>query len=201
MGILEIIIIVIVSTFFTCLLLVLRHLLFFGFVPFIPHRPEVIERILKELDPPEKPVFYSLGYGRSGFLPLARKKWPDGEYIGADCGLISAWISKLQALLKREKLRILHSDYYRVNIKRANVVYCYLSPEDLRELYRKLKIEPRVDAVIISVGFVIPYLDPIKTIKVESKKVWYGFLIRHKKVLTIKEKEHTRDDNVYFYQV
>jgi hypothetical protein len=37
--------------------------------------------------------------------------------------------------------------------------------------------------------------------KTELKKKWYDFLINHKKVLTIKQKEHTRDTNIYFYQV
>jgi hypothetical protein len=201
MGIADIVTIVIISICLLIILLLLRQLLFFGFVPFLPHRPEIIERILKELNPPDNAVFYSLGYGRSGFLPLAKKRWPQNEFVGVDEGFISFWVSKLQALLKKEKIKILHSDYYKTDLRRANVIYCYLAPEELREMYRKLKVEPRVDAIIISVGFVIPYFDPIKTIKTEPKKTWYNFLIRHKKVLTIKEKEHTRDENIYIYQV
>jgi len=191
-----------ITAFLFGLLLVIRHLLFFGFAPFVPHRPEVIEKILKEINPASGTVFFSLGCGRSGFLELARKKCPDGTFIGVEEGAISSCISRLQTCLKGMRdIKVVHSDYYKTDLHRANAVYCYLNPEELRDLYKKLKLEPRTDAIIVSVGFAIPYLDPIKIMKTEQKKKWYGFLISHKKVLTIKEKEHTRDDNVYFYQV
>jgi hypothetical protein len=189
------------TVFLFGLLLVLRHLLFFGFAPMVSHRPEVIKKILDEINPEPDTVFYSLGYGRSGFLDIARQRCPKGEFIGVDEGFVSACLSRLQLFLRKINIKVLCCDYYKADLRRAQVVYCYLNPEELRDLYKKLKLEPRTDAIIISAGFVVPYLDPIKVIKTEQKKKWYGFLTSHKKVLTIKEREHTRDDNIYFYQV
>lgn len=193
--------IVVISIFLFSLLIFLRHLLFFGFAPLVPHRPEVVEKILKEINPEPDAVFYSLGYGRSGFLFLAEKMCPQGKFFGVDEGFLSTIFSRLQIFLKKSKIKIIKSDYYKADIQRADVVYCYLNPEELRDLYKKLKLEPKSNAFVISSGFLVPYLDPLKVLKTEPKKKWYDFLINHKKVLTIKQKEHTRDNNVYFYQV
>lgn len=193
--------IVAISAFLFGLLLFLRHLLFFGFNPLVPHRPEVVEKVLQELNPPSNAVFYALGAGRSGFLAGAEKRCPQGKFFGVDRGLGSSLLSRLQILLKKSRIKVVKSTYYKADLRRADVVYCYMNPEELRELYKKLKLEPKTDAFVVSSGFLIPYMEPIKVLKTEPKKRWYGFLINHKKVLTIKEKEHTRDNNVYFYQV
>lgn len=197
----DIIPITIISACLFGLLLFLRHLLFFGFAPFVPHRPEVVNKILDQLNPPPNAVFYSLGSGRSGFLALAEKRCPQGQFFGIDRGLVSALLSRLQLFLQRSSIKVKKSTYYKTDLRKADVVYCYMNPEELRELYKKLKLEPKTDAFVVSSGFLIPYMDPLKILKTEPKKKWYGFLINHKKVLTIKEKEHTRDNNVYFYQV
>jgi hypothetical protein len=72
----------------------------------------------------------------------------------------------------------------------------------LREIYKKLRVEPRAGASIISSGFVIPYMEPVRTLKTEPAKRWFNFLIGGaEKVLTEKEKEYKPDNNIYYYEV
>jgi hypothetical protein len=178
-----------------------RRLLFWGFTPFLPHHPEVAERIAKEIELGPDGVFYCLGYDDSGLLSAIEKKFPGRTLIGVDIGGFGHMFSRLQSFLKGSKVKIVHSSYYRTDLRRASVVFCHLTPEELREMCKKLKLEPPTDSIVVSDGFIVPYMEPVKVISVEPKKKWYSFLIRHKKVLTIKEKEHTRDGNIYFYQV
>ncbi len=178
-----------------------RRILFWGFTPLLPHHPEVAERIVKEIELPPNGVFYCFGYDDSGLLSCLEKKFPGRTIIGVDNGRFSHFFSRIQKILKGSKVRILHSTYYRTDLRRANAVFCHMTPEELKELCKKLKLEPPTDSIVISDGFIVPYMETSRVIRVEPKKKWYSFLVHHKKVLTIQEKEHTRDGNIYFYQV
>ncbi len=182
--------------------IILRELLFFGFAPFLQSNPEVMERILEQVEIRDDYAVYSLGYGRSGFLWSVEKKFPTVKLVGIDDSLWHCAVARIQILFRGSRMKIKHSDYYLADIGPANVVFCFLDVEILREIYKKLRIEPRAGAVIISSGFVIPYLEPVKILKTEPKKRWFSFLIGGaEKVLTEKEKEYKPDNNVYFYEV
>lgn len=193
--------IVILSGFLLTVFFFFRRLLFWGFTPFFPRNAENAETIVKEIDLPPEGVFYCLGYDDSGLLSVVEKRFPGRTVVGVDTKTVSYFFSRLQKFLKRSKVRILHSSYYRTNLHRASIIYCRLTLEDLKDMYKKLKLEPPTDSIIISDGFIVPYMEPFKVVKVKPRKRWYSFLIRHEKKLTIKEKEHTRDGNIYFYQV
>ncbi|MDD5527636.1 MAG: hypothetical protein PHO56_01515 [Patescibacteria group bacterium] len=181
---------------------VLRELLFFGFAPFMSSHPEVMEKILAELRIRDDYVVYSLGYGRSGFLRAMEKKFPAVKLVGVDDHLWHCLLARLQIFFRHSRIKIKHAGYYAADISSANIVYCYLDVQILREIYKKLRVEPRAGAIIISSGFIIPYLEPIKVLKTEPKKRWFNFLIGgQEKVLTEKEKEYKPDNNIYYYEV
>jgi hypothetical protein len=184
-----------------CLFVFLREILFFGFAPFFPSRPEAIKMILNEIQPREKMFFYSLSYGRSGFLYEAEKRFPDARVCGTEKTFLSFWLSRIQLFLRRSRIKASRKNYYKTDLRRSDVVYCHLDPKELREMYRKLKLEPKSGALVISDGFVVPYLEPLKVMPLPESKRWFSFLIRHRRVLTSKEREHKRDNNVYFYEV
>jgi hypothetical protein len=179
-----------------------RQILFFGFTPFLPSRPDVIEKILSELAIKKGMAVYSLESGRTGFLGITEKKHPGLKLVGVKNESFGCLMAKLQAFLKGSKIKVKKVDFYKIDIRDANIVFCYLDTKDLREMYKKLKIEPRSGAIIVSLGFVIPYLEPLKIVKTEEKKRWYNFFIgRHEKIITEKEKEFKRDNKIYFYEV
>jgi len=184
------------------LFIVLRQLLFFGFAPLLPSHPEVVEKTLEYLRIKDDDVIYSLGYGRSGFLLQLEKKYPNTELVGVDDHLWHCLLARLQILLHRSRIKVVWADFYKADIGRANVVYCYLDVHILRDIYKKLRVEPKAGATIISSGFIIPYLEAVRTLKIEPKKRWFNFLIGGaEKVLTEKEKEYKPDNNIYYYEV
>ncbi|MDD4902021.1 MAG: hypothetical protein PHE24_02690 [Patescibacteria group bacterium] len=182
--------------------IILRELLFFGFAPFLQSHPEVMEKILEQIEIRDDYVVYSLGYGRSGFLWAVEKKFPTVKLVGVDDSLWHCTLARLQIFFRGSRIKVKCADYYLADIKGANVVYCYLDVQILREIYKKLRVEPRAGAIIISSGFIIPFLEPIKVLKTEPKKRWFNFLIGgEEKVLTEKEKEYKPDKNIYYYEV
>jgi hypothetical protein len=194
--------IVILSAALFFIFLVLRELLFFGFAPLLPSQPEVMEKILERVRIKDDDVVYSLGYGRSGFLWALESKMPGVKLVGVDDSLWHCTIARLQILLRRSRIKVVHSGYYKADIRKANIVFCYLDVSILRDVYKKLRVEPQGGATIISSGFVIPYMEAVRTLKTEPKKRWFNFLIGSaEKVLTEKEKEYKPDNNIYYYEV
>jgi hypothetical protein len=193
---------VLLTTILFVVFLILRELLFFGFAPFLQSQPEAMEKIMEQVEIRDDYAVYSLGYGRSGFLWAVEKKFPTVKLIGIDDNLWHCFLARLQIFLRRSRIKVKHAGYYLADIRGANVVFCYLDVEILREIYKKLRIEPKAGAVVISSGFVIPYLEPIKILKIDPKKRWFNFLIGGaEKVLTEKEKEYKPDNNIYYYEV
>jgi hypothetical protein len=194
--------IIILSAGLFIVFLVLRELLFFGFAPFLPSHPENMEKIFGQMEIRDDYAVYSMGYGRSGFLWVLEKKYPGVKLVGINDSPWRCFLARAQIFLRRSRIKVRRSSYYRADIKEANIIYCYLDVQILREIYKKLRVEPRANAVIISSGFVIPYLEPIKILKIEGKKRWFNFLIGgDEKVLTEKEKEYKPDNNIYYYEV
>jgi hypothetical protein len=194
--------IIIIFTSLFVALTILRELLFFGFAPFLPSQPEAMEKILEQVLIREGHNVYSLGYGRSGFLWAVEKKYPNVKLVGVNNDLWLCLLARLQVFLRRSRIKIVYKNYYQANIRKANVVYCYLDVRVLREIYKKLRIEPKAGAVLISSGFIIPYLEAIKVLKIEPVKRWFNLFIgRGEKVLSEKEKEFKPDNNIYYYEV
>jgi len=194
--------IVIVFTSLFVVLTILRELLFFGFAPFLQSQPGSMEKILEQVVIRDDYTVFSLGYGRSGFLWAVEKKFPNVKLVGVNNDLWLCFLARLQIFLRHSRIKIVYKDYYKANIRKANLVYCYLDVRVLREIYKKLRIEPKAGAVLISSGFIIPYLEAIKVLKIEPKKRWFNFLIgRGEKVLSEKEKEFKPDNNIYYYEV
>lgn len=175
--------------------------LFYGFSPFLPSRPEEIKKIIKEMRIKEGSSVCSLGSGSSGFLMVLEEHYPNLELVGVEKHWLIYWAAKLQVCLKKSRIKVVRSDYYWANIRRADIVYCYVSLKDIREIQRKLKIDTKPNALIVSNGFVIPYMESFKVVKLENKKKWYNFFNRGKEVVRTSRDEDKRDSKVYFYQV
>jgi hypothetical protein len=192
----------ILSTALFFIFLSLRELLFFGFAPFLPSRPELMEEIIQQVDIRDDYAVYSLGYGRSGFLWAVEKKFPTVKLVGIDDSRWHCLLARLQIFLRGSHIKVEYANFYQADIRQADIVFCYLDVGILREIYKKLRVEPQAGALVISSGFVIPFSDPVKILKTQPKKRWFNFLIGgQEKILTEKEKEYKPDNNIYYYEV
>jgi hypothetical protein len=176
-----------------------------GFAPLISSRPWVINTLLEELKKEKikaNPVIYSLSCGKSGFLLGVGGSYPNAELIGVEHDLFPFILEKIQLIIRFSNIKAIYQkNLYQLDIKRADLIYCYLDVEILRELPKKFKFECKPGTIIISNGFPIPNLVEKRSVDISSKKRKLAFLSKSKKLMASKEKEGKRANLVYFYEI
>lgn len=166
--IIEHIILFLVSGFFLILLAtVLVHMFFL--VPYVPSRKRVIAKMIEmaRLKPHE--TVYDLGCG-DGRLLIAAEKKARVKTVGFEIApliLLLAWIRKM---LFRSTMKIHFKSLFSANLRRANVIFCYLIPNVMPKLSKKIKHECRKGTRIISNTFHIPGLKATKIFTRDPEK-------------------------------
>lgn len=178
-----------------------------GFVPFIASRPWVVDQVndhLKTLKIKNSPHFkaLSLGSGRSGFFASLEKKYPEAQLEGHEKGFLYFSLSWLQALLRRSQIKVRRSrHFHRVKVSDADLIYCYApSSETIRELGDKFKFECKPGTIILSNGFVVPFLEINDIIELSDTRGRYSFLSKNRFLLK-KNKRANKENKVYVYVV
>lgn len=198
LGIVGLLFLYIISRFFFAILLR-------GFAPLIASRPWAVKSLIDEVNKEQirkNPVIYSLSCGKSGFLRAAGKNFPSAELIGVEHDLLPYLLERIQLALRRTGIKIIYQkNLYKLDVSRADLIYCYLDIENLRELPKKFKFECKPGTIIISNGFPIPNLNFKKNLEISSQKRKFGFLSKRKKLIAPKAKESKRANLLYFYEI
>ena len=178
-----------------------------GFVPFIASRPWVVDQVndhLKTLKIKNSPHFkaLSLGSGRSGFFSSLEKKYPDAQLEGHEKGFLYFFLSWLQAFVRRSQIKVKRSrHFHRVKVSDVDLIYCYApSSETIRELGDKFKFECKPGTIILSNGFVVPFLGISDIIELSDTRGRYSFLSKNRFLLK-KNKRANKENKVYVYVV
>jgi hypothetical protein len=178
-------------------------LLFRGFHPFIKSRPWVVEQILSEMRPlkQEEPVIYAFSSGRSGFVPALQAKYPSAKFVGFETDFYPYMVAKTQAFIRRTGLEIHMMPIHRVDVKRANLIYSHLYPEKMEGLGNKLRFECRSGTKVVSTGFHIPFLDPLKIISFIDRKSRWDILAKNQNIFQSKRKKSKKENKAFFYEI
>ena len=86
----------------------------------------------------------------------------------------------LRKLLYRSKAKIRFKNFFKENLNKADIIFCYLMPAELKRLAKKMKKECKKGTRIISNTFKIKGLVPVKIIPKDDK---------------------TKTPTLYFYQI
>jgi len=178
-------------------------LLLRGFLPFLPSRPWVVEQIMGELELPERDhyLFIALSTGRSGFFHALEKKYPQAELIGVEPSLFPYLVAKIQSWIRPTRIKVVHQPVHRVKVKEADFIYSHLYPDAMDGLGKKLKFECKPDTVVVSTGFNIPDLEPVKVIDLPDRKGRFDFLSKNQKLFQRKSKRYRKEKKAYFYVI
>ncbi|HEX2752022.1 MAG TPA: class I SAM-dependent methyltransferase [Alphaproteobacteria bacterium] len=100
-----------------------------------------------------------LGSGWGGIAIEAARKYPKCEVIGFECSPIPLLAARLRKLFnpRLKNLRFLRRDFFKFDMKDADVVLCYLSNPHMAQLEPKLDNELQEGAEIISSTFHMPH--------------------------------------------
>ncbi len=146
------------------------YVLFRGYAPFISTKKKVLDRVINEIKINDKAVVYELGCGKAGFLHLMRNKFPKAELIGVEFLLLPYLITKTQNSFLKSRIKIIKQNFFKTDLSKADVVYCYLSIKTMKALEGKFKNECRSGAEIISYQFPLPNTKEEKVIEVDGSK-------------------------------
>ena len=192
------------AIFYTVLFFIGKQIFDFllkGFAPFISSRPWVIDQLLGEM---RKMGFkgnfqaISIGSGRSGLIYAIEKNFPNVECIGVDDSFWPAFISRVQVLLHRSSIRIKHQELRRIDVSRADIIYCKLDLPKLREFEKKFKFECKPGAIVMSNGFVIPNMIVTREIELERRKGRFSFFSGD---MTSRAKKHKEENKIFVYVI
>jgi len=128
---------------------------------------------LEKLLPPAKKQqpfrFIDLGSGLGGVLTHLALARPDGNYVGVELAPLPFFWSWLRIRLGAfNNCQVQRSSFWDCNLADYDVVFAYLSPVPMVQLWSKAQAEMRPGTVFISSTFAVPGQKPKKTIKVND---------------------------------
>jgi hypothetical protein len=119
-------------------------------------------------------AFVDLGCGLGGLLGFLAGQRPEARFCGVESAplpLLASWLR----LRGRPNCQVRRADLWQVELGEFGVVYCFLSPEPMAELWRKARAELRPGALFISNSFAVPGVAPDFTVEVRGRQrllVW-----------------------------
>ena len=123
-----------------------------------------VNQALASLLPQQKSFsFIDLGSGCGGLLIRLAETHRNGSFIGIESAPIPFFISRLRSIFQAS-CNILWGDFWKQDFSQYDVVYAYLSPVPMPQLWQKAKKEMRTGSLLISNTFIIPGVKPDKSI-------------------------------------
>lgn len=109
-------------------------------------------------------TFLDLGCGLGGVLACLARARPAGRYYGIESAPVPFLLSRLRAAFGAQSCRISWGDFRDLDLGRYDVVYAYLSPAAMGDLWHKASREMRSGSLLISNSFAVPGVPPALTV-------------------------------------
>lgn len=146
---------------------VLTHIFFL--VPYVPTSKRVVEKMVRVARLKPKETVFDIGCG-DGRLLFAAEKKTNVKTVGFEIAPLVYFLALMRKFFAHSKAKILFKNFLKANLKRANVIFCYLIPGVMPELAKKIKHECKKGTRVISNTFKIPGLKPHKTFSKDPLK-------------------------------
>jgi len=130
-------------------------------------------RTLEELLPPPEAgknfSFMDIGSGMGGVLTHLSAVRPDGRYFGVENAPLPYWLSRLRIKLgKHPHCRVIWGSLWDCDLAPYDVVFAYLSPVPMEQLWHKVKQEMRPGTLFVSNSFAVPENPPQYSISLDD---------------------------------
>lgn len=129
-------------------------------VPYFPSKAELVPIVLNQL-PKNRPIkFIDVGSGLGGLLMKLALVKKDSQFVGVEIAPLPWLISYIRGKISRSSVRFLLRNYEQENFAQYDVVFAYLSPAAMPDLWQKARKEMKAGALLMSYEFVIPDVPP-----------------------------------------
>ena len=146
-------------------------------VPYYPSGPAVWDAVRQLLPADKAPRVIDIGSGLGGFTIYMARVRPDADVIGIELAPLPWLYSWLRAKLGRSPARFIRGDYENLDFSQFDLVFAYLSPAAMAELWRKARAEMCPGSLLVSYEFVIEERTPDSIIRATEGGVplyiWY----------------------------
>lgn len=136
-------------------------------VPFYPSRPAVWQALFKLMQKhsPQRALrVIDIGSGLGDVSTFIAQKRPQDNVEGIEIAPLPWLISKVRAYLKGSTANLRLGSYHALNFADYDVVFAYLSPAAMPQLWQKASQEMRPGTLLISLEFDIPDVLPLQII-------------------------------------
>lgn len=141
------------------LLLVISFLFFFlaGFFrsPFVPSNKRTIKKMLAVAQLKKGEQVFDLGCGDGRILVRAEKHY-GAQATGYEISIFVWCLAQINRLIWNSQAKIYRRNFWQADLRKADVVFCYLLPEVMQKLSPKFKKELKPGSRIISAAFHLP---------------------------------------------
>lgn len=125
-------------------------------------------RAIEDLLPDHsKFTFVDLGSGLGGLLAHLSKARKDGVYYGIESAPGPFALSWLRARFA-SNCQVLWGDFWAHDLSKYDMVYAYLSPVPMVDLWRKACVEMRPGSLFISNTFTVPGVEPTSIVPLDD---------------------------------
>jgi SAM-dependent methyltransferase len=111
--------------------------------------------------------FIDLGCGLGTVIAALKRMRPDCEFHGVELAPLPFLISRI--LAGRAGCRVERRDIMTTDLAAFDVVYAFLSPAPMRELWVKVRREMRPGSLFVSLAFRVPGAEPQQVIRVSGR--------------------------------
>jgi hypothetical protein len=129
-------------------------------VPYYPSSPELPLLILELLAEKKTVHMIDIGSGFGGLMLHLAAERPDSFFSGIEIAPFPWLISVLRNKLLGQHVQFLRGDYNDLNFANYDIVFAYLSPRAMPDLWVKAKNEMCSGALLLSYEFIIPDNEP-----------------------------------------
>lgn len=134
-------------------------------VPYYPSRLDVWQRMSQLVTQFESahqrlPKVIDIGSGLGGLSIFLGKHHPGIQVDGIEIAPLPWLVSKLRTVFKRSSARFILGDYQTLNFADYDIVFAYLSPAAMPQLWEKARAQMRSGSQLISLEFEIPGVAP-----------------------------------------
>ncbi len=131
----------------------------FRAAPWVPTWGKDFDRVVRLADLHQGEVVYELGAGE-GRLLLQFARTPAAKVVGFEISLVPYAIAWLRVRALRPRVSVRFKDFFKMDFREANVIFCFLTPPAMRKLQAKFTAECKPGTKIISYAFTIPGWTP-----------------------------------------
>jgi hypothetical protein len=119
--------------------------------------------------------FLDLGSGLGGVLADLAEQRPDGVFHGVESAPLPFLVSWFR-LKKKNNVRVRYGNLWNEDLAAYDVVYAFLSPEPMADLWRKAKKEMQKGSLFVSNSFSVPGCSPARTLQLNDARATCLFI-------------------------